>query len=300
MILSVDARAKINLALDILYKRSDGYHEVEMVMQEITLADKVLLDGDADEISVSTNIPDLSCGQDNLAYRAAALIRDTLKIRRGVRITLDKRIPVAAGLAGGSANAAAVLKGLNQLWGLGLSLRELEELGSSLGSDVPFCLNGGTMLATGRGEKLSSLPGLAEVYVVLAKPPVAVSTAWVYGNYRPEIVTHHPDIPGMVACLEKRDLPGVAGKMANVLESVTMAAYSEISDLKNLMLDCGLVASMMSGSGPTVFGLTADYRKAHAVAELLRRNTAAWVAIAETVDDSEGKHGAAVRTYKTE
>lgn len=178
--LILEARAKINLALDVLYKRSDGYHEVAMVMQSVALADRVCFCEQAEGIVVSTNIPELDSPA-NLAYRAAVLIVNTCGVRRGVHITLEKRIPLAAGLAGGSTDAAAVLTGLNQLWSLGLTLERLEELAATLGSDVPFCLQGGTVLATGRGEALTPLPALPHSWVVLAKPPVDVSTAWVYG-----------------------------------------------------------------------------------------------------------------------
>jgi 4-diphosphocytidyl-2-C-methyl-D-erythritol kinase len=174
-LLVLKARAKINLALDVLFRRPDGYHEVAMVMQSVALADRVTLEADS-AISVAATAAELECGPSNLAYRAAALLRERCGVDCGVRITLEKNIPLAAGLAGGSADAAAVLRGLNRLWGLGLKLAELENIGAALGSDVPFCLRGGTALATGRGEALAPLPPLPSVWVVLAKPPVAVST----------------------------------------------------------------------------------------------------------------------------
>ena len=247
--LVIKARAKINLALDVLYKRSDGYHEVSMVMQAIDLSDKVVLRPQAEGISVSTNLPGLDCGPSNLAFRAAALMADRFGVRLGVAIELDKQIPVAGGLAGGSTDAAAVLSGLNRLWGLGLKMTEQEELAAKLGADVPFCLHGGTMLASGRGDKLSRLPALAHAWIVLARPPVEVSTAWVYQNYRPELVVGHPDISAMTACLNARDLAGVAGKFGNVLESVTIPAYPEIAAIKECMLAQGAMGSLMSGSG---------------------------------------------------
>ncbi len=287
------ARAKINLALDVLFKRADGYHEVAMVMQTLALADRVTLAAD-DEISVVSTAADLDCGPSNLAYRAAAVLRERCGVGRGVRVTLEKNIPLAAGLAGGSADAAAVLRGLNILWGLGLSLGDLEEIGAALGSDVPFCLRGGTVLATGRGEKLRTLPALPRAWVVLAKPPVSVSTAWVYGNYRGERVTARPDVAGMSACLAAGDLSGVAGRLANVLETVTVPAHPEIAALKAAMMDRGAMASLMSGSGPTVFGLVDNLRQAEQIAAALRSSTDSWVTVTETAGELGGEDGTTV------
>ncbi len=287
------ARAKINLALDVLFKRADGYHEVAMVMQTLALADRVTLAAD-DEISVVSTAADLDCGPSNLACRAAAVLRERCGVGRGVRVTLEKNIPLAAGLAGGSADAAAVLRGLNILWGLGLSLGDLEEIGAALGSDVPFCLRGGTVLATGRGEKLRTLPALPRAWVVLAKPPVSVSTAWVYGNYRGERVTARPDVAGMSACLAAGDLSGVAGRLANVLETVTVPAHPEIAALKAAMMDRGAMASLMSGSGPTVFGLVDNLRQAEQIAAALRSSTDSWVTVTETAGELGGEDGTTV------
>lgn len=292
--LILQARAKINLALDVVCKRDDGYHEVAMVMQSIALADKVGLYEQAEGISVSTNIAGLDSGPTNLAYRAAALIADTCGVRRGIHIALEKHIPLAAGLAGGSTDAAAVLAGLNRLWNLGLSLARLEELAATLGSDVPFCLRGGTMLATGRGEMLTPLPDLPRAWVVLAKLPVEVSTAWVYGNYRPEVITRHPDIKGMITSLRQQDLAGVAEKLGNVLESVTIPSYPKIAKLKEYMLEYGAMASLMSGSGPTVFALVAQRDQAENIAEKLKRHAKAQIIITETVCASEGEDGTTV------
>ncbi len=288
------ARAKINLALDVLGRRPDGYHEVAMVMQSVALADKVTLAA-ADDISVTSTFADLDCGPTNLAYRAAALLRDRCGVARGVRITLEKNIPLAAGLAGGSTDAAAVLRGLNGLWRLGLTPAELEELGAALGSDVPFCLRGGTALATGRGELLAPLPALPPVWVVLAKPPVAVSTAWVYGNYRGERVAVRPDVAGMQACLAAGDLPGVAARLGNVLETVTVPAHPAIAALKENMREQGAMASLMSGSGPTVFGLVDDRRQAEKIAAALRRTTA-WVTVTEAAGELGEEDGSTAAT----
>jgi 4-diphosphocytidyl-2-C-methyl-D-erythritol kinase len=297
-VLTIEANAKINLALDVLGKRPDGYHQVEMIMQSVSLSDTVTLTETAREIAVTANDVRLPCGSDNLAYRAAALLRDTLHIDRGVAIHLEKRIPIAAGLAGGSSNAAAVLKGLNHLWSLGLSTEQLMKLGAQLGSDVPFCIVGGTMRAYGRGELLETLPAMPQAFVVLAKPPVGVSTAWVYGNYRAAKVNYHPDIAGMIACLGQRDYDGVASRLCNVLESVTIPAYPAVAQIKQLMSDCG-AASLMSGSGPTVFGLVSDRVQAEKIAIRLRNEVKAQVYVAETVTKVGDENGEALIANKT-
>ena len=280
--LTMKAYAKINLALDVLYKRPDGYHEVEMIMQSISLADTVCLEECDQGIIVTSNIPDLACDSGNLAYRAAALLSDSFRLEKGVRIHLNKQIPLAAGLAGGSSNAAAVLAGLNRLWQLNLSLPELMKLGAALGSDVPFCLSGSTMRAHGRGELLEPLPPMPHCYVVLAKPRVGVSTAWVYNNYRPEAVLDRPDGKKLQTALADGDFRGVTCCLANVLESVTIPAYPEVGRIKKLMTDCG-AAALMSGSGPTVFGLVLYEPEAVRVAEQLRRDIDADIFVAETV-----------------
>lgn len=279
--LTLKANAKINLTLDVLGKREDGYHEVAMIMQAIGLADTLsfaLTDGD---ISVISNIPELQSGPENLVYRAAVLLKTECAVKQGVRIELDKQIPLAAGLAGGSADAAAALKGLNDLWDLRLTLPELSEFGAKLGSDVPFCLHGGTMLATGRGEKLTPMPPIAPCWAVLAKPARDISTAWVYQHYRPEKVLESPDLPGMQAALASGDLPAVAGRLCNVLESVTIPECPEIAVIKAQMIENGAMASLMSGSGPTVFGLSAQQSEAETIARRLADNNAAirvWIA----------------------
>lgn len=283
--LIVAAHAKINLALDVLRKREDGYHEVAMVMQSVGLADRVGLCERTEGIRVSTDLAGLDCGPTNLAYRAAALLQERFSVRRGAEIVLEKHIPLAAGLAGGSADAAAVLQGLNRLWDLRLPQDTLAELGSLLGSDVPFCIKGGTMLATGRGEILAPLPVMPHAWVVLAKPPVAVSTAWVYGQFRSQAVVHRPNLEGMIASLHRADVSGVAGQLCNVLETVTIPAYPEIAAIKELMLEHGAVASLMSGSGPTVFGLAVTRERAEEIAAVLRSSQVGWVAVTETVQE---------------
>ena len=294
MILTLKAYAKINLALDVLFKRRDGYHEVAMIMQSIDLADTVQVTEKTSEITVTTNFAGLSGDHTNLAYRAAALIGDTVHTRRGVHIHLEKNIPLAAGLAGGSADAAAVLKALNRLWELKLTLAELEKIGANLGSDVPFCLRGGTMLATGRGEFLAPLPALPPCYIVLAKLPVGVPTALVYGQYRADALREHPDISGMKSCLEQGDLSGVASGLCNVLESVTVSRHPEIGELKDCMLKYGAMNSLMSGSGPTVFGLTSDPERAEYIAAKLREHRNLQVLVARSIASLEGEDGTAI------
>lgn len=282
--LTLKGNAKINLTLDVLYKRTDGFHQVEMIMQAVELADILSLEEKhSGNINITTNLPYLPCDQRNLAYQAVRLVKDTYKIKQGVHISLEKNIPMSAGLAGGSTDAASVLLGLNTLWDLGLSLEQLEVLGAKLGSDVPFCLRGGTMLATGRGEILTPLAPLPACYVVLAKPRISVSTAWVYGKYRKEAVLQHPDTAGVQQALEQGDLSAVVSRLNNVLESVTIAEYPQIKKLKESMIQYGAMASLMSGSGPTVFGLVADKNQAEYIAEKLRGQSDAEIMITKTV-----------------
>ncbi len=269
---TLDAHAKINLTLDILGQRDDGFHEVAMVMQSIGLHDTLTLkprdDGD---ITLSIDVPGLAADASNLAWRAAEAVRQAAGLQQGVDIQLTKRIPIAAGLAGGSTDAAAVLVGMNRLFQLGMPTARLCELGAALGSDIPFCIQGGTMLATGRGEVLRRLPDLPSLYVVLAKPPVGVSTAWAYQHYDAEGAAAHPDNAAVEQALQRQDASLVTKLLCNVLESVTIKKYTVISAYKQLMLDKGALASMMSGSGPTVFGLTDTEERAREIAAYLRQ-----------------------------
>jgi 4-diphosphocytidyl-2-C-methyl-D-erythritol kinase len=254
--LSIKAPAKINLSLDVLYKRPDGYHEVKMVMTTIDLADRIELIPLPEEdviriVSQNRFVPD-DCR--NLAYQAAKLMKETFSIRQGVAISITKHIPVAAGLAGGSSDAAATLRGLNKLWQLGLTVRELAELGAQIGSDVAFCVYGGTAVATGRGEIITPIPSPPPCWVVLAKPPIGVSTADVYRNLQLEHV-RHPDVDAMVKAIERQDYEGICRSVGNVLEEVTLKKHPEVAHIKEQMKRFGADAVLMSGSGPTVFGL---------------------------------------------
>ncbi|MFD1706529.1 4-(cytidine 5'-diphospho)-2-C-methyl-D-erythritol kinase [Siminovitchia sediminis] len=255
MKLLVKAPAKINLSLDVLGKRDDGYHEVEMVMTTIDLADRLeLTETKESRISILSRNRFVPADDRNLAYQAAKLLKERFQVNQGVEISINKSIPVAAGLAGGSSDAAATLRGLNDLWKLGLSVHELAELGSEIGSDVSFCVYGGTALAKGRGEKIKKLPAPPPCWVVLAKPSIGVSTSDVYRNLKLSKISH-PNTQGMIQALEDHDYEGVCRNMANVLESVTLSMHPEVLQIKKQMERFGADAVLMSGSGPTVFGL---------------------------------------------
>ncbi|WP_332650560.1 4-(cytidine 5'-diphospho)-2-C-methyl-D-erythritol kinase [Lysinibacillus sp. 54212] len=253
--LYVKAPAKINLTLDVLYKRQDNFHEVEMIMTTVDLADRIGLeprgDGLIKIISADRFVPD---DERNFAYQAAQLLKDTYGIKEGVSIKIDKEIPIAAGLAGGSSDAAATLRGLNEMWNLNLSLDELAELGAKIGSDVSFCVYGGTALATGRGEKIQELPPPPTCWVVLAKPKIGVSTADVYGGLKLDGL-EHPNTKQMVQAIENEDYELLCQSLGNVLESVTFKLHPEVVMIKEHMQRFGADAVLMSGSGPTVFGL---------------------------------------------
>lgn len=262
------AYAKINLGLDIIGKRDDGYHEVSMIMQSVGLCDEIVI-SKGSGIQVTSNLHNLSCGPDNLAYRAAALLAGHCNITPNVHIALNKKIFLAAGLAGGSSDAAAVLRGLNRYWDLKLENHELEQLGAQLGSDIPFCIEGGTMLATGRGEVLTKLSDLPAAWVVLAKPnELEVSTAWVYRHYNRGRVVHAPCIWQLQAHLSE-GAAAITPYMGNVLETVTIPAHPVIASIKAKMLGAGATYALMSGSGPTVFALAPDEETALRVEQSL-------------------------------
>ena len=265
------AMGKINLALDVLGRLENGYHEVRMIMQTVQLYDRVTLTlrEDAD-IVIHTNLPFLPTDKNNIAWKAARLMADTFGLDRGVDVDIEKHIPVAAGMAGGSTDAAAVLFGMNRLFGLGQPMKRLMELGVTLGADVPYCLMRGTALSEGIGEILTPLPALPDCHILIAKPGVSVSTRSVYERIDSCGVPSHPDIDGMIGALKANDLDGVADRMANVLEAVTIAAHPQIDAIKQTMKDCGAKNALMSGSGPTVFGLFDDKSKAIRAKEELR------------------------------
>ncbi|GGH88322.1 4-(cytidine 5'-diphospho)-2-C-methyl-D-erythritol kinase [Pullulanibacillus pueri] len=250
------APAKINLSLDVLNKRPDGYHEVRMVMTTVDLADRIEFERlETDEIIVRSTSSYVPEDERNLAYKAAKLMKQTYGITSGVAIKIVKEIPVAAGLAGGSSDAAATIRGLNKLWKLNLKLNELMALGEKIGSDVPFCINGGTALATGRGEEIKRLPAPPSCWVVLAKPAVSVSTAETYRDLDLKDV-QHPDVEGMISAIRDQDYHQMCAQLGNVLESVTIKKRPDVNQIKSLMVRMDADGVLMSGSGPTVFGLT--------------------------------------------
>lgn len=287
-LLTLSANAKINLTLDILGTREDGYHEVAMIMQEISLHDTLSMGKINQGISLTIAIEGqkgtLPADESNLCWKAAALVQKEYNLQEGVEIHLTKRIPMAAGLAGGSADAAAVLKGMNHLFRLGMTEARLCELGARLGSDIPFCIMGGTMLATGRGEVLTRLPSFPRLSVVLAKPPVGVSTAWAYKTYDAGYDGPHPDNEAMLEAIHGGDANRAASLLCNVLEGVTETEHPVIADYKRLMMEHGAMASMMSGSGPTVFGLVREKQQAWHLADTLKKyDGEAGVFVAETL-----------------
>lgn len=257
--IKMKALAKINLGLDVVRKREDGYHEVRMIMQTISLYDKIFIKKTKNTgIRVSTNLYYLPNNENNLVYKAAKLLIDEFDIKNGVSMKLEKYIPVAAGMAGGSADAAAVLIGMNKLFGLGLSRKQLMDRGVSIGADVPYCIMRGTALAEGIGERLTKLKPLPKCYILIAKPGISVSTKFVYGNLKADEIEKHPDIDGIIEAIDNADILSVAERLGNVLEDVTIREYPVIDELKQFMKDRGALNSLMSGSGPTVFGIFTD------------------------------------------
>lgn len=257
--ISLKALAKINLGLDVVRRREDGYHEVRMIMQTIQLYDRLDIKRTQEPgIQIQTNLSFLPVNENNLIYKAAKLLMDEFSITDGVSVKLDKRIPVAAGMAGGSTDAAALLIGVNRLFSLGLTKRQLMERGVQIGADVPYCIMRGTALAEGIGEALSPLPPMVKCPVLIAKPSISVSTKFVYQNLKLDDTTIHPDIDRLIDDIKAKNLHDIAAHMGNVLETVTIPNYPVIDEIKKHMLSNGAVGAMMSGSGPTVFGLFDD------------------------------------------
>ena len=271
--MKLQAYGKINLSLDVLRKRPDGYHDVRMVMQTVKLHDNIdLYREDEPGIRLTTNLSFLPVDENNLMVKAAKLLMDEFHIESGLRMFLKKVIPVAAGMAGGSSDAAAVLFGVNRMFDLGLTRDQLMERGVKLGADIPFCLLRGTALSEGIGEKLTVLPKLPDCPILLAKPALSVSTRYVYEhlNVAERPPEAHPDVNSVIAGLQHQSIPEVAEHLGNILETVTLEAYPEIKKIKEAMLICGALNSLMSGSGPTVFGIFDDEEKAKACYEAFR------------------------------
>lgn len=271
--MELKALGKINLGLDVLGRRENGYHDVRMVMQTLYLYDQITIEKtEKPGIELSTNLFYLPVNENNLAYRAADLLMQEFGVEEGVKITLEKHIPVAAGMAGGSSNAAAVLYGINRMFSLGLSQEELMERGVKLGADVPYCIMRGTVLAEGIGEILTPLPAMPRCTVLVAKPPISVSTKLVYEKLDAHEIENHPDIDGILEGLERQDLKKIASSMGNVLERVTVEEYPVIEEIKEMMKENGALNAMMSGSGPTVFGLYSDKRMAKEAAQKIKES----------------------------
>ena len=269
------ALAKINLGLDVLRRKEDGYHDVKMIMQTINLHDSIYMKKiEEKEIRIRTNLYYLPNNENNLAYKAAKILMDEFDLPGGISIHLKKVIPVAAGMAGGSSDGAAVLFGMNKMYGLKLSMQELMDRGVKLGADVPYCIMRGTALAEGIGEKLTALPSMPKCHILIAKPPISVSTKFVYENLhandlKPE---DHPPVDVQLAALEEGNLEKLVAHMGNVLERVTVPEYPVINEIKQKMMDHGALGAMMSGSGPTVFGIFTSYAKAKEAYQAIERS----------------------------
>ena len=266
------ARAKINLGLDVLGKREDGYHEVRMVMQTIGIYDRLILTKiPEEEIRITSNLAFLPVNENNLIYKAIKLLKDEYHFPGGVSVDLNKFIPVAAGMAGGSTDAASTMFGVNRLFGLNLSMGKMMELGVRLGADVPYCVMRGTALAEGIGEKLTRITPVPHMWILIAKPQINVSTRLVYEQLAMGGIQKHPDIDGIIRAIEAQDVVRIAQSMGNVLENVTVPLYPVIETIKQDMLSHGAINAMMSGSGPTVFGIFPDEQTTLACQAFLKK-----------------------------
>lgn len=284
------ALAKINLGLDILRKREDGYHEVRMIMQTIQMYDvleirRVKKPG----ISLSVNYPYIPNDERNLVYKAAKLLMDEFQVKSGVDIRLEKFIPVAAGMAGGSSDAAAALVGINRLFKLGLSEKDLMDRAVNIGADVPYCVMRGTALAEGIGEKLTRITPVPDCFVLIGKPGINVSTKAAYESLQLDKITTHPDIDGMIKDIECGNLLAMTEKMGNVFEPGIIGKYPVIGEIKELMEAHGALKAMMSGSGPTVFGIFDDRKKMEAAAAAIRESRLAKTVFATEVTKAGGR-----------
>lgn len=292
--LKLKAYAKINLSLDVVRRRPDGYHDVKMIMQTVDLYDVItmektesgihttvemgrsfLADSDSSKENADTISEELPADENNLIYKAAKLIMERKNITEGVKIHLQKNIPIAAGMAGGSTDAAAVFRGMNQLFSLGMSVEELKEMAVKIGADVPYCIEGGTQLSEGIGEILTPIQGIPHFCLLIAKPEISVSTKYVYENLHLEELSKHPDVDGMAEAIQNGNLDGIVSRLENVLESVTVKKYPVIGEIREFMKQHGAENALMSGSGPTVFGIYKDRQIAEEAAELLKQENLA-------------------------
>ena len=268
---SIKARAKVNLVLDIASKRPDGYHEVDMIMHKIDLYDVITVEQIENGIHITSDSGYLPLGESNIAYKAAKLMMDTYNLKTGFSIDIQKNIPVAAGLAGGSTDAAAVVDAIDSLMNLGMTIQEKMDLGVKLGADVPFCFLDKPARARGIGEKLDVLKPVSNIYIVLTKPSISVSTKDVYMNLVPEDYEHHPDVEGMIKAMQKNNIYDISSMMGNVLEKSTFRLYPQVEKLKGLVKSFGSKGTLMSGSGPSVYGLYSDKGKATSAYKNLKK-----------------------------
>lgn len=270
--LQLRAYGKINLGLDVVRKREDGYHELRMIMQTVGLYDELKMKViPEDEIRLSVNLSFLPTNENNLICKAIAMLKQEFGIQEGIEARLEKRIPVAAGMAGGSSDAAAALVGMNRLFRLRLSKKQLMEYGVRLGADVPYCVMRGTALSEGIGEILTPLPPMPSCYILLAKPGISVSTKYVYQNLKANELTDHPDIDGIVDSLKNGDLQGICDRLGNVLETVTIRDHPMIDEIKTFLIEQGASGALMSGSGPTIFGIFQEKSTARKALENMRQ-----------------------------
>ena len=267
----IHAYGKINLGLDVIGRLENGYHEVKMVMQTGNIYDTLTIKRTPKEIKVTTSEGTLPTDENNLIYKVAKLMIETYQITEGVSIHLEKTIPIAAGMAGGSADAAATFHGMNELFQLKLSIQELQKLGVTIGADVPYCIMGGTALAEGIGEVLTELPNIPSAYLVIGKPDINVSTKYVYEQIDTIGVKKHPDVQGIVKAIENHDMNGIVSRLGNVLEDVTIAKYPIVESIKGMLIEEGAEGSLMSGSGPTVFGIFKEKEQAQKAFERIEK-----------------------------
>lgn len=255
--MKVKCRAKINLSIDILGKLENGYHLVEMIMQSIDLYDILDINERNDgKIILTSENKEIPLDETNIIYKAATLLKEEMNIKKGAEIVIDKKIPVAAGMAGGSTDAAGTLIALNKIWKLNLDEKQLKEISFKLGADVPFCISGGAVLAENLGEKLTNIKGLDDnLFILICKPELFVSTKEVYNKFDMSNVSKRPNNKYLIECLEKNDTKSLAKNMCNVLEFVTSSMHPEIEDIENTIKKTNVLGTMMSGSGPTVFGI---------------------------------------------
>lgn len=296
--LVLKAYAKINLSLDVVRRRPDGYHDVKMIMQTVDLYDVITMEKAESGIYTSVELGEsfapeggqkakiLPADENNLIYKAAKLVMETCHVTEGVKIHLQKNIPIAAGMAGGSTDAAAVFRGMNQLFSLGLSTEELKKMAVKIGADVPYCIEGGTQLSEGIGEILTPIKGIPHFYLLIAKPEISVSTKYVYENLHLEELAKHPDVDGMTEAIKAGNLDGIVNRLENVLESVTVKKYPVIGEIREFMKQHGAENALMSGSGPTVFGIYKEKQTALETAELLKQEDMANQIFVTTIKES--------------